>query len=356
MTIAPFISYYLNEEADCKKFLSILSNTKAKTATLNYDERGNLKRIMENGTIVQEFTFDASKMMVGAFAEGKGTAEYGYNGFRKRTTKLETLLSVDAAAPDPCREIRYISDITLPYNNLLMTEGLQNQSFIWGNELLEAEGVDHFYYLQDHLDSPIRLIDGKNAPNSGDTPLAYSEFGAPRKKGDFMNKKLTIILLLFMGLLLLSSCDEISGGITMSEGKKADARIEQIISTIKEKDSDALKTLFSKKALDEASDLDSEVDYLFEFMQGEILSWERDDTLASDGAIEYGKQTIMIRFGFNVVTDVDKYDFFIIDYNKDTINPDNEGVYMIQLRKSSYEGSWGGSWQERMRAGIWVQE
>lgn len=41
--------------------------------------------------------------------------------------------------------------------------------------MLEATGEDKFYYLQDHLGSPIRLLGDKE----NDTPLAYDEFGVP---------------------------------------------------------------------------------------------------------------------------------------------------------------------------------
>jgi len=46
---------------------------------------------------------------------------------------------------------------------------------VWGNDLIAANGNEDFYYLQDHLGSPIRLIG--NAAN--DAPLAYDEFGVP---------------------------------------------------------------------------------------------------------------------------------------------------------------------------------
>ena len=141
----------------------------------------------------------------------------------------------------------------------------------------------------------------------------------------------------------------------MNENKRTDNRMEEIVSAIKDKDKEALKSLFSKKALNEAKDFETEIDYFFDFIQGDIDSWKRDG-ISSDTSYESGKTTNMIRFGFKLVTDVDEYDFFIIDYNIDTINPYNEGVYMIQLRKSSYVGSWGGSWQDRMRPGFFIQE
>lgn len=140
-----------------------------------YDERGNLTQITENGQLKAKYTFDATNMMVGAFTTGKGKAEYAYNGFRNRVKKLESFQGADTSMSDPCKEIRYILDMTLPYNNLLMTQGAQSQNFVWGNDLISSDGNDKFYYLQDHLGSPIRLL-GEDQSN---TPLAYDEFGVP---------------------------------------------------------------------------------------------------------------------------------------------------------------------------------
>jgi len=149
------------------------------TKEYSYNKRGNLTGITENGRLKAKYEFDATNMMVSAFAAGKGTAEYGYNGFRNRVRKLETLQGADTAMPDPTCEIRYTLDMTLPYDNLLMMHSTQNQSFVWGNSLLSSNGGDggdkfHFHYLQDHLGSPIRLLG-----DDIDTPMAYDEFGVP---------------------------------------------------------------------------------------------------------------------------------------------------------------------------------
>jgi RHS repeat-associated protein len=123
-------------------------------------------------------------MMKSAFNAEKGSAEYTYDGFRNRVKRLEqfgspgALMEGELQKTDLCNEIRYILDITRPYNNLIMTEGGSTQRYIWGNELLEAEGADPFYYLHDHLGSPIRLMSSKDDPGK-DTILAYDEFGVP---------------------------------------------------------------------------------------------------------------------------------------------------------------------------------
>ena len=175
-----------------------------------------------------------------------------------------------------------------------------------------------------------------------------------------MNKIILLTLLVLSGLLLLSSCAKIGigsngGGVPVSEDKKADARMNQIVSAIKDTDKEALKSLFSKKALDEDKNLENELDNLFGFLQGNIDTWALEDGWSSSESIDHGKNSLMIRFSFDLKTDKDSYSFFIIDYNPDTINPDNQGVYMLEVSKTSYSGEWE-SWQKRMRAGISIVE
>jgi RHS repeat-associated protein len=149
-----------------------------------YDGRGNLTEVLANGALKASYSFDATNMMAEAFSAAKGKAKYTYNGFQNRVKRLEqfgdpgAFMEGELQKTEPCREVRYILDMTLPYNNLLMTEGGITGRYIWGNELLAADGVDHFYYLQDHLGSPIRLMGVHDSPNQG-MPLAYDEFGVP---------------------------------------------------------------------------------------------------------------------------------------------------------------------------------
>ncbi len=151
--------------------------------------------------------------------------------------------------------------------------------------------------------------------------------------------------------MLFSSCGR-NEGILVSEDKRADARMEQIVSAIKDKDNEALKSLFSKKALDEADDFVDGADSLFNFIQGDIVSWDRDG-FASNESIRGGKRSWMIRFGFTVKTNKDVYQFYVIDYNIDTISTDNQGVYMLELI-DNYGKRKLESWQDRMRAGIYI--
>ena len=150
----------------------------ATTTDYLYDKRGNNTQTIQNGAAIAGNSFDATNMMVSAFTHGKGSAAYTYNGFNSRVKKLENLHTEMVPQPqDPCSEVRYVLDMTRQYDNLLMTQGSHTQSYTWGNGLLAGSAADGtpFYYLQDHLGSPIRLLGGDN----GSETLAYDEFGVP---------------------------------------------------------------------------------------------------------------------------------------------------------------------------------
>ena len=143
----------------------LIKTLEGDTVTENsYDGRGNLINTVENGQQKASYTFDAANMMVGAVTQ-KGTASYGYDGFMNRVKKLENMT-----------DVHYINDMTLPYDNLLNMNG---QNFTWGNSLLAGSGTNIFYYLQDHLGSPIRLLG-----DEGNIAQVFDEFGVTKFEND----------------------------------------------------------------------------------------------------------------------------------------------------------------------------
>ena len=167
-----------------------------------------------------------------------------------------------------------------------------------------------------------------------------------------MNKKITILILLVSIIVgVLTSCT--LGGDTLmgNEDKAADARFEQVVEGLKNKDKDVLKAMFSKQALTEAIDFESRIDNLFESIQGSIESWERTGLSGSDSTRD-GKTSTMVRSHYKLVTDKEEYYFFIVEYTKDASNPDNIGVYMLQVAKYADMPNLP-SWQDSLCAGIW---
>lgn len=150
-----------------------------------------------------------------------------------------------------------------------------------------------------------------------------------------MLKQITVLsLVVFM--IILSSCSLGGSRVQMlnndNDGQMADTRFEQVIESIKTKDRDMLKAIFSEKALGEAEDLDEGIDYLFEFVKGDIESWKQETVGVSE--LNNSGKVKKVRSWYNVKTNQEEYIFLIVEYTVDISNPQNIGVYMIQAIKS----------------------
>jgi len=147
-------------------------------------------------------------------------------------------------------------------------------------------------------------------------------------------KKYSSILLLLLFIFLLCSCGEGSGKMIKFDdsNKKADARMEQVIEVIKNKDRNAFREMFSKRALSDSVDFYEKLDALFDYIQGDILSWERTGTYGGtdeknvDGTGNRKKETQSI---YVFITDEQEYEIAIYEFTIDTANSDNVGVYSI---------------------------
>jgi len=143
--------------------------------------------------------------------------------------------------------------------------------------------------------------------------------------------------------------------ISDDSDKKADARIEQILEVLANNNKDGLKAMFSEQALSEAKDFDGQKDYLFDFFQGAVESWERTG-LTAPMYIENGKKAVELISWYTVTTDKETFRFFVIDYSVDTFNPDNVGLYTLRVIKKTDEETQFTYWQDMEIAGIYKPE
>lgn len=119
-----------------------------------------------------------------------------------------------------------------------------------------------------------------------------------------------------------------------NDEEKADILLEEIIEAINKEDKDSLKSIFSVQALNEAEDIDGRINYLFDFVQGNIESWETIVHGATNESIDHGSKVKSSMSWYYVDTEDQKYLLFFVEYTIDTDNPDNIGVYMLQVIKS----------------------
>lgn len=156
-------------------------------------------------------------------------------------------------------------------------------------------------------------------------------------------KKLYLFTSAVILSLVLSSCGFRSEIMSRDDEKIADTRFEKIIEAIKSKDKVGLKKMFSQNALKEAKDIDGGIDYLIKFYKGKLIS--KDSAREGSDSNDFGERISELDCMYTVTTDADKYIVFFIDKLVDTKNPDNVGLYMLQIIKESDEDKefdWGG--------------
>lgn len=149
-----------------------------------------------------------------------------------------------------------------------------------------------------------------------------------------------IYTLLLVLVVLLTSCGMPHGGriLFSTDEQVADQRLENILDALKRQDKSAVKSMFSRQALIEAVNFDEHLDYLFDFFQGDVLSWEAPYGIGGSGDKEYGHYTKKrIDAWYTVNTDQGNYIFIFIDYSIDTENPDHAGLYTLHVIREEDE-------------------
>ena len=103
---------------------------------------------------------------------------------------------------------------------------------------------------------------------------------------------------------------------------------EDILEAIKSRDANVIKGLFSEQALAEAEDIDYAIEYLFDLFDGDVISWERGGLIA-DGSSRHGKSSYQIKVWYTVYTEKSKYEFLLINYKENMIDPKLKGLYTL---------------------------
>lgn len=114
-------------------------------------------------------------------------------------------------------------------------------------------------------------------------------------------------------------------------GWKTDKELEEetlnnLTTAIINRDSEALKGLFSKKSMEEDPDFDENMEKLFDFFQGEITSYSYLGGEVS-GVKNYGcYEEKYYRPRYTIITTKDEYQLDIEEIAVDIYDPDNVGI------------------------------
>lgn len=122
--------------------------------------------------------------------------------------------------------------------------------------------------------------------------------------------------------------DEVCYYVDLDYLKTADRTFDKLAEAIKNKDKEKMKSVFSKNAIKEAKTLDKDIEELFGFVKGDVVSYGRTkySGMMSDSTYDYGKEKTMISPCFTLKTDEAKYYLGIQQCAKDDFDRDNEGI------------------------------
>lgn len=159
-----------------------------------------------------------------------------------------------------------------------------------------------------------------------------------------MKKSISVILCL---LLILSAAFCLAGcksreqrlnEETEYEETKMKAVREKVIRCIKKDDKEGLKKLFSKSAQKDIEDLDGKIDELLEAFKGKSIVSVKSESAGSSRAYDYGKETITIYGDYTIKFSAgEKCTLFISFCDKNEENPEDKGVFQIELRMFAKE-------------------
>jgi len=139
-----------------------------------------------------------------------------------------------------------------------------------------------------------------------------------------------------------------------TEEEMANRRIRNLVLDIEWQSEEMLKSRFSNQAINEAADFKGEIDSLFEFFQGNVI-FRKLDSWQLEKSIENDKISEMLLSWHLVVTDQDRYLFFIADFISDMINPDNRGVYTLRVIKAEdADTQMLADWRDMLIPGIYI--
>ena len=155
-----------------------------------------------------------------------------------------------------------------------------------------------------------------------------------------MKKVLVIVILEITIMLSLTSCvkwiDDYLYTIDPLVGMEE--IFDELLEKLEKQDKKGITEMFSKTALKEAENYEENLDYLFEFFQGEVIDWEyyggHNSYRRNTGEIEYYKKG---ESWYKVETDKQTYILFFSVCFADSRDSDNLGMYAIRILKEEDE-------------------
>ena len=142
-------------------------------------------------------------------------------------------------------------------------------------------------------------------------------------------KKCIISSLFFSIILLISSCRRLKY-VFKSDKELASNKIEEVMSTIENKDKEKLTSLFSKNTVEDVITLDSKMDELFTYYKGNKESFSTGLS-SEEGTEKNGDYFKLVSISSDIKTTLDTFRLFILWSQVDERNIDDEGIQSLYI-------------------------
>lgn len=130
---------------------------------------------------------------------------------------------------------------------------------------------------------------------------------------------------------LLSSCSLLPshpGRIYDDSYKTTDMQMQHIADAVKDHDATALKMLFSKRAREKATDLDSGVKYFLSAFPAGTVTWKSQGN-GEAGASEYARKATELFGNYEVSAAGKEYDLYFAYFPVNDFHPDEVGIHAL---------------------------
>lgn len=118
-----------------------------------------------------------------------------------------------------------------------------------------------------------------------------------------------------------------------SEQNETDQMCQQIIDAYKQHNLEKLQGLFSEESKESIENLDAEIFTFFDYIKGNIKSFEGDCASLSES--DYGKKKTKLNGMYLISTDEERYYMNFYMYSEDDENAKNIGVYKLEIALES---------------------
>ncbi len=143
-------------------------------------------------------------------------------------------------------------------------------------------------------------------------------------------KNIVIISIIILSLILCS-CYNGFGEFYKSDQEIANERLDLLLTALKNKDKDTLRSLFSKKAINYDEDFENSIDVLLEYFHGETFEHDYDSPLNVEMERDHDLVKKIIYSSYDVKTETQTYRIAIQDIITNTYEKNNVGIYSLYI-------------------------